>query len=49
MPEGPRKPTTWPWVRALANDVANFRVHIAKDDLVFVRKADVVNLKKRFA
>src|ERR1700730_1508936 len=34
---------------ALANDVANFRVHIAKDDLVFVRKADVVNLKKRFA
>src|SRR5207245_9271646 len=33
----------------LTDDVANFRVDIAKDDLVFVRKADVINLKKRFA
>ena len=34
---------------ALAHDVANFRVHIPKDNLVFVRKTDVINLKKRFA
>src|SRR5213594_292575 len=34
---------------ALAHNVANFRVHIPKDNLVIVGKANVINLKQRFA
>src|SRR6266446_1077727 len=34
---------------AFTDDVANLCVDIAKDDLVFVRKTDVVDLEKRFA
>src|SRR5205807_1026930 len=46
---GPEKTDHLALRAVLAHDVANFRIYVSENDLVLVRKADVVNLQKCFA